>query len=74
MPQSRKWLSDNWWSFAAVLACIAVAGCGHPVYRDKPWVTKDADTDIAAGDRIVIILSRYRRDDFEVKELEPVEV
>ena len=72
MPQSRKGPSGNVWSFPAVLACVVVVGCGHAVYRDKPWLTKDADTDIVAGDHIAIILSRYRRDDLEVKELEIV--
>jgi len=72
MPQSRKWPTGKVWSFAAIFACIVMAGCGSVSPRTVR-VTQDADTDIVAGDHIAIILSRYRRKGFETKELEPVE-
>lgn len=59
-------------AFIGIVAFAAVGGCSSDGPRTVR-VIRDADTEIIAGERMAVILTRYRQEDVEVTELEPVE-
>lgn len=55
----------------AVLTVMLAAGCTTSPHSVK--VIRDADTDLVPGERMAIVLTRYRREGTDISELEPVE-
>jgi len=56
---------------AAVLTVILAAGCTTTPHSIR--VTRDADTDMVPGEKMVIVVTRYRHEGIDASELQSIE-